>query len=207
MISKKIAEAVLEEALRTGGDFSELYMQDTETNSVNMVNGAVEDARYQRKVGAGVRVLKGTRSAYAYTADTSEEALIATARAAASALDGVKEFESRKLEVIRDGRTAPRIPFTEVNNAKRIALLRDGTKAAKAYSDEITQVVASYMDCDHKIMVCNSNGIWAEDRRPRTRVFVQTVAMANGEEQTGNVSPGLGMGFEAYERIKVMFPV
>ena len=117
LISKKIAEAVLEEALRTGGDFSELYMQDTETNSVNMVNGAVEDARYQRKVGAGVRVLKGTRSAYAYTADTSEEALIATARAAASALDGVKEFESRKLEVIRDGRTAPRIPFTEVNNA------------------------------------------------------------------------------------------
>ena len=203
LISKKIAEAVLEEALRTGGDFSELYMQDTETNSVNMVNGAVEDARYQRKVGAGVRVLKGTRSAYAYTADTSEEALIATARAAASALDGVKEFESRKLEVIRDGRTAPRIPFTEVNNAKRIALLREGTKAAKAYSDEITQVVASYMDCDHKIMVCNSNGIWAEDRRPRTRVFVQTVAMANGEAQTGNVSPGLGMGFEAYERINM----
>ena len=88
-------------------------------------------------------------------------------------------------------------------NAKRIALLREGTKAAKAYSDEITQVVASYMDCDHKIMVCNSNGIWAEDRRPRTRVFVQTVAMANGEAQTGNVSPGLGMGFEAYERINM----
>lgn len=203
MISKKIAEAVLEEALRTGGDFSELYMQDTETNSVNMVNGTVEDARYQRKVGAGVRVLKGTRSAYAYTADTSEEALIATARAAASALDGVKEFGSRKLEVIRDGKAAPRIPFAEVNNAKRIALLREGTKAAKAYSDEITQVVASYMDCDHKIMVCNSNGTWAEDRRPRTRVFVQTVAMANGEAQTGNVSPGLGMGFEAYERINM----
>ena len=203
MIKHSIANAVLDEALRSGGDFSELYMQDTETNSLSMVNGVVEDAKYQRKAGAGVRVLKGTRSAYAYTADTSEEALIATARAAAAAIDGVKEFESKSFEVMRDGRIAPRIPFSEIGNDRRIALLRDGTKAAKAYSDEITQVVASYMDCDHRIMVCNSNGVWAEDRRPRARVYVQTVAMANGEAQTGSVSPGLGMGFETFERINM----
>ena len=83
MINKSISEAVLEAALRTGGDFSELYMQDTEFNTVKMVDGAVDNASYERKAGAGVRVLKGTRSAYAYTANTSESALIAAAKAAA----------------------------------------------------------------------------------------------------------------------------
>ncbi len=203
MIKHSVEQAVLDEALRSGGDFSELYMQDTDTNSLKMVNGIVEDARYQRKVGAGVRVLKGTRSAYAYTADTSEEALLATARAAAAAIDGMKEFESKSFEVIRDGKIAPRIPFTQIDNEKRIALLREGTQAAKAYSAEITQVVANYMDCDHRIMVCNSNGVHAEDRRPRTRVALNAVAMANGEAQTGSAAPGLGIGFEAYERLNM----
>ena len=72
LINKSISEAVLEAALRTGGDFSELYMQDTEFNTVKMVDGAVDNASYERKAGAGVRVLKGTRSAYAYTANTSK---------------------------------------------------------------------------------------------------------------------------------------
>lgn len=201
MISKSIAQAVLDEALKTGGDFSELFMQDTESNTLMMVDGSVEAARYNRLVGAGVRVLKGTKSAYAYTTDTSEKALLATAKAAASAIEGVKELENVSFSVTRNGNANLKIPFSEVNNSRRIELLRNGTKAAKAYSDEVTQVVASYMDFDHRIMVCNSNGIWAEDRRPRTRIFVQSVAMANGEAQTGHVNPGLGMGFEAFERI------
>lgn len=201
MIKQRIANAVLDEALKSGGDFSELFMQDTEANTLRMVDGIVEDARYERKVGAGVRVLKGTKSIYAYTADTSEEALMHCARAAASAIDGVKEFESVSFAAVRDGKISPKIPFREVNNLKRIELLRTGTAAAKAHSAEITQVAAQYIDCDHRTMVCNSNGVWAEDRRPRTRIFVQAVAMANGEAQTGYESPGLGMGFEAYQRI------
>ena len=191
LINKSISEAVLEAALRTGGDFSELYMQDTEFNTVKMVDGAVDNASYERKAGAGVRVLKGTRSAYAYTANTSESALIAEA----------KEFEAKSVCVERIGGYEQKIPFSTIKNADRIALLRSGTAAAKAYSNEVTQVVAAYMDCDHRIAVCNSDGVYAEDRRPRTRLMIQSVAMANGEAQTGYEGPGLGKGFEAYQQI------
>ena len=198
LIKSSIVDAVLNEALKTGGDFSELYLQDTETNTVTMIDGKVENANYQRKVGAGVRVLKGTRSAYAYSADTDEAALLACAKAAASALKGTKEFEAKKICVDRIGTSWAKIPFSEIDNAKRIELMRKGTNAAKAYSDEITQVVANYMDCDHRTWVYNSEGVHAEDRRPRVRTAIQAVAMANGEAQTGSSSPGYGMGFEAY---------
>lgn len=201
LINKSISEAVLEAALRTGGDFSELYMQDTEFNTVKMVDGAVDNASYERKAGAGVRVLKGTRSAYAYTANTSESALIAAAKAAASALNEAKEFEAKSVCVERIGGYEQKIPFSTIKNADRIALLRSGTAAAKAYSNEVTQVVAAYMDCDHRIAVCNSEGVYAEDRRPRTRLMIQSVAMANGEAQTGYEGLGLGKGFEAYQQI------
>ena len=197
MIRNSIVNAVLDEALKTGGDFSELYLEDTEMNTMSMIDGKVENANYQRKVGAGVRVLKGTRSAYAYSADTGETALLACARAAASALNGTKEFEAKQICVDRIGTSWAKIPFSEIDNAKRIELLRAGTKAAKAYSDEITQVVANYMDCDHRTWIYNSEGVHAEDRRPRVRTALQAVAMANGEAQTGTSSPGYGMGFEA----------
>ena len=204
MIKSSIVNAVLDEALRTGGDYSELYLQDTETNTLTMIDGKVENANYQRKVGAGVRVLKGTRSAYAYTADTGEDALIACARAAASALKGTKEFEAKTIGVDRIGSSWAKIPFSEIDNAKRIELLRQGTNAAKAYSNEITQVVANYMDCDHRTWIYNSEGVHAEDRRPRVRAGIQVVAMANGEAQTGGNSPGYGMGFEAFrEKINI----
>ena len=36
MISRSNAEAVLAEALKTGGDFAELYMEDAESHSIAM---------------------------------------------------------------------------------------------------------------------------------------------------------------------------
>lgn len=51
----------------------------------------MENASYTHSRGVGVRVLCGARRSYAYTADLSEEALLATARSAAAAFPGKRE--------------------------------------------------------------------------------------------------------------------
>lgn len=201
MIEQALARRVLDAALETGGDFSELFMEDTESRSISMLNGTVEDAAYRRRHGAGVRVLLGERSAYAYTADTSEEALLQTARAAAAILAGQKGRESKPFDRIRPAQYAPRVPFDAIDNARRIALLERGTKAARAVSPQISQVSAGYGDVDQRVLICNSEGLWAEDRRPRTRISFDAVAAAEGEYQTGAERPAAGKGFEAYECI------
>ena len=201
MIEKRIVNNVLEAALETGGDYSELYVEDTEHNDVSMVDGKVENAQYARRSGAGVRVLRGGKSAYAYTADTSEEALIAAAKAAAAALSGTKEGEVKAFGVERIFTEGPAKPFSTVDNAARIALLREGVKAARAYSDEVTQVTAAYLDVDQRVLIATSDGIWAEDRRPRARVRISAVAMKDGEAQTGAASPGRGEGFEQFANV------
>lgn len=60
---------MLQEALSLGADFSELYVEDTEENTVSMTDGRIEDAGYTRKKGAGIRAAKGPLQAYVYTAD------------------------------------------------------------------------------------------------------------------------------------------
>lgn len=199
MISKGLAERVLNEALASGGDYSELFMEDTEKNDVAMIDGKVESALYKRVSGAGVRVLKGSRSIYAYTSDTGEDALVATARAASAALEGAREYETKAFETFRKNDAVPEGPYSEVANAERIALVRRASDAARAYSDEITQVVAGYLDVDQRVTVVTSEGLWAEDRRPRGRVRINAVAMKDSEAQTAGRAPGRGEGFEQFK--------
>lgn len=200
MISQALARAVLTEALGTGGDFSELFLEDTESGTIEMLDSGVENAVYARRSGAGVRVFSGLASAYAHTADLSEKALLATARAAAAALSGAKSAAAAVFSPTPDG-AAPRIPFSSIDNAARIRLLRDGSAAAKAYSPEVTKVSAVYKDIDRRILVANSEGVFAGDRQCRTRIAFEAVASDGKSSQTGFNGPGRGMGFEAYELI------
>ena len=202
MIEPAAARAALEQALCSGGDFSEIFVEDRESNNVSMIDGTVDEASYNRSRGAGVRVLQGTKSVYAYTNDIGEESLLATAKAAAAALRGLGEGQSAHFEVT-DYRKEPEIPFSGVDNAQRIRLLKAGHAAAKARSGEISQISVSIGDVDQRVLVCNSEGVWAEDRRPRTRYAIQVVASKGTDVQTGFSGPGRGMGFEAYQVIDV----
>jgi len=201
LIEQNLARRVLEAALVTGADYSELFAEDTESNMITMTDGKVDDATYSRISGAGVRVLSGTNCAYAYTNDLSEEGLMKVAKAAAAAISGgggvVAPFTPREYAL------SCMKPFSAISNDRRIALIKEASSAAKAYSPEITQTSASYRDFDQRILICSSDGVFATDRRPRARIFTEAVASANGEAQVGRESPGFGMGFETFDRIDI----
>ncbi|MDR0841671.1 MAG: TldD/PmbA family protein [Christensenellaceae bacterium] len=201
MIGEATAQRVLGAALATGGDFAEIFLEDTETRAIAMLDGKVETAAYRRRCGAGVRVLLGEQCAYAYTAGIGEAALIDTARAAAAILAGKSGTASQPFGPKRVPPVDIARPFSSVGNAERIALLSRGTAAAKAVSPEVSRVTANYADVDQRVCICNSRGLWAGDRRPRTRLSFDAIASSGGEYQTGGERPALGMGFEAYERI------
>jgi TldD protein len=200
LINDTKARLVLEAALSSGGDFAELYMEDGTSNRVTMLDGKVENATSARSVGAGVRVFSGVKSAYAYTADVSIGALIGAAKAAAAALTGDAPMTIIPFRPA-DYSVAPLIPYSTVDNARRIARMRDAHLSAKSYSDEIAQVSVTLMDDDKSIFVCNTEGVWASDRRPRMRLAVSSVATKDGVSQTGADSPGNARGFDGFDLI------
>ncbi|MDO4543635.1 MAG: TldD/PmbA family protein [Clostridia bacterium] len=197
MLKESIIQNALAIAQKTGADFAELFVEDTTTNNISMNDGKVEDASTSRTNGVGVRVLLGTKSAYAYTSGTNEADIYRAAEAAAAGITGVGEGKSAVFTK-RSYNVEQKIPFASIGNDERIELLRAGTAACKAVSDEITQVSARYMDKVRRILICNSEGVYVTDERPRTRSFVQAVAMKDGEAQTGYESPGCCGSFEVY---------
>ena len=65
MIGKDIIKEILGKALSTGGDFAEVFLEDTERSSIGLVNGNIETAVSGRDFGIGIRIFKGLRSIYA----------------------------------------------------------------------------------------------------------------------------------------------
>ena len=66
MISKSLAIKVLNAALATGGDYAEIYLEETVTDTVSLENGKVDSCGGRQGYGAGIRILKGFRSVYGF---------------------------------------------------------------------------------------------------------------------------------------------
>ena len=67
MLRQDTAAAVLEEALTTGGDFAEIFLEDRRNNLMTMRSGRIDTATSNRLHGAGVRIYSGVSSVYVYT--------------------------------------------------------------------------------------------------------------------------------------------
>ena len=202
MLSREIAEKVLGRCLITGGDFAEIFEEDTIDNSISMLNGYVENSVGGRSYGIGIRIFKGLKSVYAYTNNNSLSSLLNVAEKAALALGDLKEEKSiviNKKEIITINPIIIMPSTIDVN--KKIGVMKLAYNAAKGYHNEISKVSVSYMDKEQNILIANTEGLYTEDKRVRTRLYINAIASANGENQTGGEGPGRHMGFETFNYI------
>ena len=203
MIKKEVAMEVLAKCLVTGGDFAEIFEEDSISNSIGLIDGKVENALGGRSYGIGIRIFKGFKSIYAYTNDNSLSGLLNTAYKAALALGELKED---KQIILNDTFTFKNIHNVKyypnaVNYEKKIGIMKTAYKSAKNYSNEISQVSVSYADKDQKVLIANTEGLFTEDRRVRTRLAISSIASNETENQTGFEGPGACKGFELFETI------
>ena len=85
LIDDDTLASVLGEALRTGGDFAEVFAEDKASSSAYLDDGRIEELSSGRDRGAGIRVVVGETTGFAHTADLSAAGLTAAAKAAAAA--------------------------------------------------------------------------------------------------------------------------
>jgi TldD protein len=105
VLDETVISRVLGTALRTGGDFAEVFAEDKRSSSALLDDGKVEELSSGRDRGAGIRVVVGDTTGFAHTADLSEDGLRAAAEAAAAAArsggGGVKAVALTRRDVTR----------------------------------------------------------------------------------------------------------
>ncbi len=200
MIKQQILEEALAVAMSTGGDFAEVYAENTKNNSIQLVGGKIDRIVDNTYSGVGVRVFLGTRTVYSTTTDLTREGLVACAKRAAEIMGELKKNISVTLAptAVTDIHPVRVNPITsDIKN--RIDILKTACFAAKEYDERIAQVQGTLMGVDHAILVANSDGLLKQDRHVRTRIVVNSTAAAGGENQSGSCSPGRGMGLELFD--------
>ncbi len=201
MIEQLVLEEVLGVAMRTGGEFAEVFAEDRRNASAVLDDGRVEELTSGRDRGAGIRVVVGDTTGFAHTADLTEAGLIAAAEAAAAAARGggggtnIVALDRRSASRGYDIETYP----GDVPKARKVELLGRANDAARAVGGAISQVSVSYGDNRRHILVANSDGLFVEDDTVRTFFAVSCVATGDAGMQTGRESVGHTIGFEMFD--------
>jgi TldD protein len=205
VIDQDVLERVLSGAVRTGADFAEVYAEDKRSTSAGLDDGRVEQVTSGRDRGAGIRVIAGDTTGFAYTSDLSERGLAAAADAAATAArgggGGVRTVALSAAPAHRPnhGSTVP----DQVAKERKVELLTRMDDAARSTGPEIVQVSAGYGDSHKRVLVANTDGLLADDEIVRTLVRVSAVADGDTGMQTGYQSMGHTIGFEVFDTVDV----
>ncbi len=205
VIATDVLERVLAGAVSTGADFAEVYAEDKRSTSAGLDDGKVEQVSSGRDRGAGIRVVAGETTGFAYTSDLSEPGLVAAASAAAAAASrgggGVRTI-ALTASVPHRPNIVEQDPDS-VAKAAKVELLERMNDAARSFGPEIVQVSAGYGDSWKKVLVANTDGVLTEDEIVRTLLRISAVADGDSGMQTGYQSMGHTVGFEIFDTVDV----
>jgi len=200
MLSDSTIERVLQAALSRGGDFAELYMEESRGSGISFINGRVDKVSSGVDFGVGIRILDKTKCVYVFSNDIREENLIRMASDASASLQTVPLGMTVHLTPCVSFVSNPCVlPPSSVNKSRKADVLRRACAAASEYDSLITQTSASFGDTEKKVWIANSDGLYRTDERARTRFTIEAVASSETEKQSGYFGPGAGKGFEFCE--------
>ncbi len=200
MLSKELCAEVLSKALSSGADYGEIFAERTPSGSLYMVNNQLEEISDSVKSGAGIRVMKGTRTVYGTTTDLSRQSLLALAAQVSEVLgQGSAPISIRLTQKAVVSRHPIERISSEVPKSDKLEVLKRCYFAAKDADARIIQVKASLADVDRNILIANSDGDYIEDRQIRTRIYCTAIGEEGGVTESGFYGPGRRMGMEMFE--------
>ncbi|MEY3285828.1 MAG: Zn-dependent peptidase potential modulator of gyrase [Pseudomonadota bacterium] len=207
-----LSEAHLARALATIGehriDDADLYFQFTRHEGWSLEEGIVKSGSFSIDQGVGVRAVAGEKTAFAYSDDISEVALLDAARtvrtiAAAGQSRRVKVGGNKPLVSSSRLLYGTTDPIGTLDSAAKVALLERMEKMARAKDPRIVQVMAGVAAEYDVVMVARADGTRAADVRPLVRLSLTVIAEQNGRREVGSGGGGgrYPLGYFTDERL------
>ena len=195
--------SVLATALSNGGDYADIFVENTRISSMVLQDSAVSQAQQVCLYGAGIRAVQGAQTGYAYTMDLSEEALMKAARFVSKAPSTTlpRGGGSKVKPILFEKAQELELPSSSGEGlgagAVRQHLLQVEEKA-RALDASVIKVKAYVSQRMQEVQFFASDGTAFHDFRPRTSLSVNIVMERGGKTQMGFASRMLQMGAEFF---------
>ncbi|KAF1046587.1 MAG: Metalloprotease TldD [Herbaspirillum frisingense] len=174
-------------------DYADLYFQFTKSEGWSLEEGIVKTGSFSIDQGVGVRAVSGDKTAFSYSDEISESALLDAAAATRTiARQGAGKVKVAGSMIPAGGRALylPHDPLTSLDATAKVQLLERVERIARAKDPRVKQVMASLSGEYDVVLVARADGVLAADIRPLARVSVTVIAEQNGRREMGSGGGG-----------------
>ncbi len=201
------------EALAHGGDYCDLYFENTTYGSLVLRDGAVTSGGRHIDYGVGIRVLSGEKTGFAYAESTAQPDLVACARAASAIADGSSAFYEHSVQADANGSrlvgrrfrgspnpAADRYPvavsWREEESSALIPFLRQLEEAIRQRDNRIVNVLGTIAWQMTDVLMFNSLHELKYETRPMGTVSVTVIFQQGDRVENKSVSRSFRTGVE-----------
>lgn len=201
-VTEELLREVVSEGLKHGGDWCDLYFEDSSYNELLLRDGEVTSGGHHLDFGAGIRVIKGDKTGYAYTEKIDRQSLLSAAGMAASiacmSSECAQTFNSGSVAGIKPAAACydSRLDWRSAGISKFIPFMKRIDSEIRSRDSKAIKVVAMLSYSVSDIMMYNSLGELTCDSRPLGSVSVQTIFKQGGRTEDSSVSRSLRRGPE-----------
>ena len=187
-------------------DEADLYFQYTRSEGWSLEEGIVKTGSFSIDQGVGVRAVSGEKTAFAYSDDISEAALLDAARTVRSISQAASQrrISVSKPKIARSRSLYPdQDPISTMDSAAKVALLGRVEKLARAKDPRVLQVMAGLAMEYDVVLVARADGTLAADVRPLVRLSVTVIAEQKGRREVGSSGGGGRFGLAYFDDAQI----
>ncbi|CCV64133.1 Predicted Zn-dependent protease TldD [Alteracholeplasma palmae J233] len=200
MLTKIELQEILNQALTTGADFAEIFIEDSKNQSIAVIGKEITGASSSDIHGVGVRIILGIDEVYGFTNKVTYQSVLDLANNLKASFNG-KTRKAIPLGEKKPFKYTIKKPMRSIPKETKALKLVSLSKIMQDASEKITQTVVRLIEKEQKVLIANTNGIYQDDIRTYTRCTMMAVAKDQDKMQEAFEGPGRHMGYELFDVI------
>lgn len=194
-------EKILELMSHKNIDFSDLYLESTESESWFLEDNRVKEGAHQIQRGIGVRAISGTQTGFAFSNDMTRGTIEQCARHAREIVStGATRQVSLTKNLAATNFYNDDSPITSLQDNEKLRLIKNLNTRVRRADPRVKDVKINLSGQHSNILVAHSiDGIF-KDSRPLVRLNVTVVVESDGRKETASYGGGARSTYDFFSQ-------
>jgi TldD protein len=192
-------QKIMNQLLSATVDAADIYFQASHSESWVMEGGIIKEGSHNIEQGAGVRVVAGEKTGFAYS-DRIELPVLLEAANSVKAI--VRQGQDVSVGLPKTALWphyyAVANPLKSLADQEKIDLLHKIDTETRKLDPRIEEVIVSMIGVHESILVASQDGSLAADVRPLVRMNVSVIVVENGKREQGSMGGGGRTGYSYF---------
>lgn len=197
-MKQKEITCILEDLLSTGGDFAEVFYEDSSKKSFSFIDNHLDKLNYSNIYGVGLRLAKENNIYYASTNDLKTEELAKIVNDLKSNLNDQPLISKVTLKPLEEYKNATQNKYTDLEVKEKLREIND---YIRSLDRRITQVSIVFLNDLKDITIANHTGLYKKEKRLYSRLYITVYFKDKDNIADESYSKGLTIGNELLDLI------